>query len=331
MYKKKDFEFISKYEKLRYKQGTILCTSEWIHIITNTLRESHRMETGCIKDSYFSLDSFLEGYKKVHGSRHLFTIVDDGLLIQTKKTGEEEIVPLEKGLEIKPILPSKKIAIDGSFTFQQFGLLKDISIDMSYLGFLKEATLVLDKDSSYIWKTNGITDVYIRLPSLGETKGYKLSDEICYFSDVNQWNDSKINISLAKNVPGIGIDYLVIYSENDMMAVPLQNDNDYNTYEIPSSSQHYTLTQEELENLQSIKFKKLLAQVKKEKNLKVSYEVYIEIVDGIWYMNGEKFFECSGKVTTRRFEAYKLATFIQNAKEIEIHDRFLKDSNIYFI
>ena len=331
MYKKKDFDFIGKYEKLRLEQGTILCTPQWIHIITNTLRESHRLETGCVKNQYFNLESFLEGYKKVHGSRHLFTIVDDGLLIQTKKTGEEEIYPLEKGLEINPILPDRGIALDESVNFQQFSMLKDISLDMSYLSFLKDATLVLDRETSYIWKTNGITDIYIKLPSLGVTKGYKISGEISCFSDISQWNDSKINIAIAKSVPGIGIDYLVIYGENDIMTVPLQMDNDYNTYEIPSSSQQYILTQEELDTLQNLKFKKMLAGVKKDKNLKVSYEVYIEIVDGIWYMNGEKFFECSGKVTTRRFEGYKLATFIQNAKEIEIHDRFLKDSNIYFI
>lgn len=331
MYKKKDFDFISKYEKLRFKQGTILCTPQWIHIITNNLRESHRMETGCSKDIYFNLESFFEGYKKVHGSRHLFTIVDDGLLIQTKKTREEEIYPLEKGLGIKPILPDRGFALDESVNFQQFSLLKDLSLDMPYLSFLKDATLVLDREISYIWKTKGITDIYISLPNLDKTKGYKIPNEISCFSDISQWNDSKINIAIAKSVPGIGIDYLVIYSENDIMTVPLQMDEDYNTYEIPSSSQHYTLTQEELDTLQNIKFKKLLATVKKEKNLKVSYEVFIEIVDGIWYMNGEKFFECSGEVTTRRFEAYKLATFIQNAKEIEIHDRFLKDSNIYFI
>lgn len=331
MYKKKDFEFITKYEKLKYKSGTIHCTPTWIHIITDVLIESHKIETDCIKEQYFTLDSFLREYKKIHGSRHLFTIIDDGLLLHTKKDGDEIVYPLEHGLCIPSLTIKKRGSIIDNLSYKQFNLLNDISLDISYLCFLKDATLVLEKEKSYIWKTNGITDIYIQLPRYDVKRGYKVPKEISYLSSISQWEDREVFFTIEKKVSGIGSDYFVIYSNNNMMAIPICQQEEYDTYEIPSYSQQYTLTQKELKSLQSIKFKKLIAELKKEKNIKIGYEVYIEIIDGIWYMNDKKFFECSGKITTRRFEAYKLASFIQNANQLTITENFIQDSHTLFI
>lgn len=328
MYKKKDFNFLEKYEKISFKTGIILCTGEWIHIIINSFQESHKIQTECSQDVYFDLRDFLGKYKKIHGSRHVFTIGNDGLHIQTKKTGEEEIIGVEKGIKVSPLVPKEKGCHLNNCNFKQFDILSSINMDLSYISFLKDASLVIEEDNSYIWKTNGITDIYIQLPSLSKPMGYIPHSLMTLFAN---WQGEEAYISIEKNVPGIGVDNLVLHDDENILAVAMNRNEEYNTYELPSSSQQYTLTSEELKNLQSIKFKKLLAQIKKEKNLKTSYEVYVEIVDGIWYMNEEKFFETEGKITTRRYEGYKLATFINNAKHLTVHDTYLQDGNIYFI
>lgn len=326
MYKKKDFSFLNKYENMDYRIGSILCTKEWVHINIGIFRESHKIETQCSKDMYFKLESFIEAYKKIHGSRHLFTVSEHGLIIETKKTGEQEIISLEEGTAFTPFFP--KGFKDGKLQNPlALSILKSISLELDYVSFLKDTTLVLENDRSYIWKSNGISDIYVHLPFIGKEKGYKVNA----INLISQWEGEEPHICIEKRIPGIGCDNLILYDENNIMALSLEKLEEYNTYKLPSSSQKYTLSEKEIDELKKIPIKKLLASIKKEHNLKVGYQVYIEIIDGIWYVNGERFFQVSSEITTRRFEGYKLAEFINNAKTLTLHNEYIQDNQIFFI
>lgn len=326
MYKKKDFSFLNKYDNTHYQYGSVLCTKEWIHINVGIFQESHKLTTECNTNSFFELYSFIEAYKKVHGSRHLFTVDEKGLIIETKKTGEQGKVDVLEGRFFEPFFPksSTKNTLQNPASLS---ILKSISLDLEYVDFLKETTLVIDRDKSYLWKSNGITDIYVNLPIQGKETGYTINA----IDFLSHWEGEEPNICIEKRVPGIGSDNLILFDEKNIMALTLIKQEEYNTYNIPSSSQQYSLSKEELEELKKIQIKKLLASIKKQLNLKVSYQLYIEIKDGVWYVNSERFFQVSSKISTRRFEAYKLAEFISNAKTLTLHDEYIQDNQFLFI
>ena len=87
---------------------------------------------------------------------------------------------------------------------------------------------------------------------------------------------------------------------------------------------------EELKQLKELNLKKKNSLINKK--TKATFKVIIEVIDGIFYLQGEAIFEISKKVTAKKpIESYKFTKLLMNADELCISSEYFKMNDTILI
>ena len=87
---------------------------------------------------------------------------------------------------------------------------------------------------------------------------------------------------------------------------------------------------EELKQLKELNLKKKNSSINKKTN--APFKVIIEVIDGIFYLQGEKIFEISKKVTVKKpIESYKFTKLLMNADELYLSSEYFKMNDTVLI
>ena len=276
----------------------------------------------------FTIKDFYQKYKRIHGAKHVFGIQNHRIVIYMKKNGslvEEITIPYkEADLSILDIT-GEAIGNIHSRTLRNFNILEEMTTGLSYLKFLQHPTFILQNKELYFWGTDCIHQLRLEgVTSTNKNLAYHLSKSIC--KAISSFADGLYeNIELSIQTRNHS-STLIFKGKNDIYVAPLIDTDEAYLCEY-SKAREYVLSLEELKQLKELNLKKKNSSINKKTN--APFKVIIEVIDGIFYLQGEKIFEISKKVTVKKpIESYKFTKLLMNAVLMNADELYL--SSEYF-
>lgn len=332
---KKDIKFIEDYEK---REGSIsflknqCCVSD----TKNNTQLTHTFEDDFGEECFeFSIEDFYKTYKKIHGAKHRFTVHKKGIDVYLKKEDSyltSHAIKSKKSSNILFLfnnLPQLQIGCIQSKDLQGFSILEKMTTNLEYIKCFQNPSLICEKNKLYFWGTDCIHQLRIDVQTATSlTLAYQLSrddtKQISKFATrLNE--DVKICYTKIMNKPS----YISFVGEKDILRCSLIENDDIYTCEYKKGNE-YIVSEKELEDLKGLGLKKLISDEKKK--VKESFEVYIEVIEGIVYLRDKKIYELSEKITlSKRIEAYRFHELLKNATEIRINPKYILFNSIALV
>lgn len=324
---KRNIKFIENYEN---REGDIIFIDNKC-CITDSIaktKEIHILPEKIEAPIMFTIKDFYQGYKRIHGAKHVFGIQNHRIVIYMKKNGslvEEITIPYkEADLSILDIT-GEAIGHIHSRTLRNFNILEEMTTGLSYLKFLQHPTFILQNKELYFWGTDCIHQLRLEgVTSTNKNLAYHLSKSIC--KAISSFADGLYeNIELTIQTRNHS-STLIFKGKNDIYVAPLIDTDEAYLCEY-SKAREYVLSLEELKQLKELNLKKKNSSINKKTN--APFKVIIEVIDGIFYLQGGKIFEISKKVTVKKpIESYKFTKLLMNAVLMNADELYL--SSEYF-
>lgn len=327
---KRNIKFIENYEN---REGDIIFIDNKC-CITDSIaktKEIHILPEKIEAPIMFTIKDFYQGYKRIHGAKHVFGIQNHRIVIYMKKNGslvEEITIPYkEADLSILDIT-GEAIGNIHSRTLRNFNILEEMTTGLSYLKFLQHPTFILQNKELYFWGTDCIHQLRLEgVTSTNKNLAYHLSKSIC--KAISSFADGLYeNIELTIQTLNHS-STLIFKGKSDIYIAPLINTDEAYLCEYVTAKE-YVLSLEELKQLKELNLKKKNSLINKK--TKATFKVIIEVIDGIFYLQGEAIFEISKKVTAKKpIESYKFTKLLMNADELCISSEYFKMNDTILI
>lgn len=327
---KRNIKFIENYEN---REGVIIFADNKCCITDNIAKtkEIHTLPEKVETPIMFTIKDFYQGYKKIHGARHVFRIQNHGIVIYMKKNEslvEEVIIASNKTDSSVLDITGEKIGSIHSRTLRNFNILEEMTTCLSYLKFLHHPTFILQNKELYFWGTDCIHQ--LRLEGTTNTKknlAYYLPKDIC--KSISNFAD-RLDENIELSIQTLNHSSTLIFKgKSDIYIAPLINTDEAYLCEYVTAKE-YVLSLEELKQLKELNLKKKNSLINKK--TKATFKVIIEVIDGIFYLQGEAIFEISKKVTAKKpIESYKFTKLLMNADELCISSEYFKMNDTILI